>query len=641
MLFLTTAIIIALLSSSYLVYIYSNQQQNIGSESQASSNWEFMNHDSNATNFNPQTLINPNNVNQLRLAWLYPFPSITSVPGLNVTGTGSITPPLVVNGIVYLETNYLNVIAFDASSGSIIWTFDADLNTTGLPLGPLDGHIHGINYYEGKVWLRLPDCTIVALDALTGNLALSIPRICAGIPGNAGKYDTDGTAPVFLNNILITGASVSDGSDAGRGFVAAYNISDGSLLWRWFIVPPAGGNPNWDSEDQVQLANGTIVNYGSPSGNVAPYSGDWGSMGYNGNNTLVGGGLGWGQFAIDASLGLIYVGTTPPRPGENATFRQGPNLYSDSIVALNITSGKMKWFFQTTPHDLYNFGCGWNVALGSIQINGTEQTVVFSACKNGYLYALNANTGRQLWLFNPPAVVRSNTENANYTESGKYNATEPWTNYPSNNTFIQCPGYTGGIEADIAVAYGEVYIASYNFCISGRISSVSTPSSSNWGITDMQYLSQGANTTIYAVNAATGKETWSYFIANVPYRGWLTVTGGMVLAGSIDGNIYMLNAKSGNLVSKMYLGTSLYTSPTIGSDISGNMMLFELVGSPSYGAFEESVPGDLLAFSLPNISSSNLSSLAYFYISSTALAISLAYVTITLIQKYFLNRPKL
>ncbi len=320
-----------------------------------------MNHDSNATNFSPQTQITPENVGSLKLDWVLPFPSVTSVPGLNLTGSGSITPPLVVNGIVYLQTNFLRVYAIDATTGNVLWTFNPTINASGLPLSPLIGHIHGINYYEGKIWLRLPDCSIVALNAVTGNETMQITRLCADISGNAGLYDTDGTSPVFLNNTLITGASVTDGSAAGRGFVAAYNITTGVSIWRWFIVPPAGGDPNWDTEDMVQFANGSTTNYGRPQGNVLPYTGDWAIMGYNGNSTLAGAGVGWGEYAVDAKLGVVYVGTSQPSPDENATFRPGPNLFSDSIVALNITSGKMVWYYQSTPHDLWDFDCGWNV----------------------------------------------------------------------------------------------------------------------------------------------------------------------------------------------------------------------------------------------------------------------------------------
>ncbi len=237
--------------------------------------------------------------------------------------------------------------------------------------------------------------------------------------------------------------------------------------------------------------------------------------------------------------------------------------------------------------------------------------------------------------FDPPAIARLNTENANYVATGTYNAIQAWANYPSNETFVQCPGLNGGIEADIAVAYGMVYIASYNFCTEGEVTSVGSPSSTNFGITNVQYLS--ANTTIYAIDANTGKQVWAYFIPNVPFRGWLTVSNNMLFAGSVDGNIYVLNANTGSVLSKIYLGTSLYTSPTIGANSAGNMMIFELIGSPSYGDFQESVPGSLLAFGLPSTYSSFSSGVLY-YVAFGALAVSLAYVTIEGLQRFVLKK---
>ncbi len=622
---LGAALILALLSASYIIYDY--MQAGSVSFGARGANWEFMNYDSNASNYSPQDQINVHTAGSLKFAWIFPFPSVTGVPGLNQSGSGSITPPLVVQGVVYLQTNFLRVYALDANSGVVLWSYDPSLNTSGLSLGPLIGHQHGINYYGGKIWVRLPDCSIVALDALTGTPSFKIPRICAGVPGNAGLYDTDGTAPVFAGNILITGASVSDSTDAGRGFVAGYNISTGQMLWRWFVVPPAGGDPRWDTEDLVQLGNGSTVNYGTPVGNVAPYGGDWGTMGLAASRTLVGAGVGWGQYAVDSNRGVVYVGTSQSSPDANATFRPGPNLYTDSIVALNATSGKLLWYYQTTPHDLADFDCGWNVVLGTSAINGTNQEIVYKACKNGYLYALNAITGKLLWYFDPPGVARQNTPNANYVVTGKYNSTLRWANDPSNQTFLQCPGLNGGIEADIAQAYGKVYVAAYNFCTEGQATSVGTPSSSNFGITNVQYLAEQANTTIYAVDSSTGKLDWSFFIPHVPYRGWLTASGGLIFAGSLDGNIYMLDASSGALVSKLYVGTSLYTSPTIGADSSGNMMLFQVLGSTSRNAFGENVPGGLLAFGLSS-STANVFYSLEFYLAAIILGISLGCATI-------------
>ena len=154
--------------------------------SPGSAGWTTMNADVNSTNYVAQSQISASNVQNLQVAWTLPFPSAVPVSGLNVTGEGSISPPLVVNGTVYLVTNFLTVYAINGETGQTVWTYAAQLNTTGLPLGPLTGHMHGINYYRGDIWVSIPDCSAIALDALTGGLVTKIPSICKAISRQLG-----------------------------------------------------------------------------------------------------------------------------------------------------------------------------------------------------------------------------------------------------------------------------------------------------------------------------------------------------------------------------------------------------------------------------------------------------------------------
>ncbi len=232
-----------------------------------------MNANGNHTNYVPQDQVSASNVQNLQVAWTFPFPAAYNVPGLAVTGEGSISPPLVVNGTVFVLTNFLTVYAINGETGAVVWSYVAQLNTTGLPLGPLVGHMHGMNYYRGDLWVNLPDCSVLALNALSGAVVMRIRDICAGIPGNAGFYDSSGVPPVFDGDTMIWTSSVSEGTDVGRGFVAAYDITDGQLLWRWYVAPPAGGDPNWDADSCSVNATSSC------HGNVSPYVGDWGGMG--------------------------------------------------------------------------------------------------------------------------------------------------------------------------------------------------------------------------------------------------------------------------------------------------------------------------------------------------------------------------
>jgi len=594
----------------------------------SSVNWTTMNSNSNHTNYVDQSQVDASNARDLQVAWTFPFPSAPDVPGLNVTGQGAISPPLVVNGTVYIVTGFLTVYAINGETGTVVWSYAAQLNTTGLPLSPLTGHMHGINYYRGDIWVSVPDCSVVALDALTGSVVMKVSDICKGIPGNAGYYDSSGVPPVFYGNTMIWTSSVSEGTNVGRGFVAAYNLTDGALLWRWFVAPPAGGDPNWDTDSCPPS---------SCHGNVTPVNGDWGTLSLNSPGApgpIAGAGPSFGDPVVDLRHGIVYISTSQASPDWNGTYRPGPDLYADSVIALNATSGGMIWFFQTTPHDLFDFDCGWNTVLGNVTSGGSTQEAVFKACKNGYLYSLNALTGKLLWYFDPPSVARNLTRNANYVATGNYSGTLPWINYPSTQEFKQCPGENGAIESDIAYAYSMIYVATYNFCTFGQVTPVGSEGAQVWGVKDLTPDWQHANTTIYAVDPSTGKVAWSYYMPTIPYRGWLTASGGLVFAGSLDGSIHILDAKTGKQVSDLYVGPPLYESPTIGSAADGQVYLYQLIGAPSYGAFAGGIPGDIMAFALPPPTPPSSAS----YIPIAAVGILAAVVTVLLIENRSLRK---
>jgi alcohol dehydrogenase (cytochrome c) len=500
-----------------------------------------------------------------------------------------------VNGKVYLVMNDLHIVAIRATDGAVLWNYQPSINRTGLPLGTLVGHVHGLTYWKGMIWVSLPDCSALSLDAISGTPIKHITRICENIPGNSGKYSYSGAPLTFDGDVMFwTASSVSEGTNAGRGFVAAYDSVTGALLWRWYIAPPEGGDPNWDSETCARPCHG----------NVKPYTWDWGTLGETNGETRAGAGPSWGQAAVDSKDGLLFLGTSQPSPDWNATYRPGPNLYSDSIIALNITNGYLVWFYQTTPHDLYDFDCGWNVALGSIVRSGSNETIVYKSCKNGFVYALGAKSGNLLWSFNPPSVTRANTANSEYSQSGIYNPLEPWMS-TRNGTVEQCPGINGGIESDISVAYGKVFVATHNFCTFVTLGPVEKIGGLVTGSSRVTYDSRNANTTVYAIDQATGHEAWSYFLPQVPYRGWLTTTGGLVFISTLDGRILALEVNTGRLVGDTSVGSPLYEGVTIGSDLAGRTMIFQLTSASAYGGFVAPSPGALLAFGPGRVSPSS------------------------------------
>ena len=278
------------------------------------------------------------------------------------------------------------------------------------------------------------------------------------------------------------------------GFAAAYNIDTGQQLWRFFVNPPAGGDKDW----AIREANKGWIQGMKTSDILAKcracLEDDWGKAGKDGSQS----GPGWGQWAIDEETGIIYLGTAQPSPDWNATYRPGPNLYANAVVALDAKTGELKWYHQTTTHDLWDWDCSWSSVLGAI---GTRK-VLYKGCKNGILYAFDARTGEIIWYFNAPTIRRSDWTpfhassllGSGPKDNGPMGAWDPsdiktmtrrWQNDPSTGPRWQNPPGTGGIESDIALAYGNVYVGTYNLPGYGRSVPVEIdkpPTSGNMGV---------------------------------------------------------------------------------------------------------------------------------------------------------------
>lgn len=512
-------------------------------------NWPYSNYDEFGTNHNPQNVVNKQNLNRLTVGWVLEIPRRE-----DDLGYGVIAPPLIVEGVVYLATNSPSIMAVEAASGEIVWEYRPSLQET--PSTP--PHNHAINYYDGLLLYPAPDCTIRLVNATTGVETAVITDVCRNVPGNSGMYAPGGPAPVVdhVRGVVVWGPSVAGGTAAGRGFVAGFSLN-GSMLWRLFITPPAGGDPSWGSKYVVE--RGGKFYEGAARGNVEPTSGDWGDLGLYLGSTRAGGGLSFGHISLDSEQGVVYLSTANPKPDWNATYRPGPNLYTNTIMALNVSTGDMLWFYQAIPHDFYDHDCAWNTVLHK------PSNTVIKACKNGEVYALNASDGVLLWRFDPPSLKKTLQPSL----------TKRWHNDPSVQSFLQCPGAFGGVESDVALAYGKVYVAVMNLCTIH----VPTP------VEEHSPLVKGSvfniaplpvNTTIYAVSIKDGQVVWSRFI-NSAYRGWLTATGGMVIASTTSEGMFFLDAETGEIIRRLDLDGVLRTGAVVGSDGRGRFIILQLV----------------------------------------------------------------
>ncbi len=256
------------------------------SQSPEGLNWTQPAFDLFNTGSNPQQIITNENVKNLELKWIYQAPERPApIPGARMA-FGTQAPPITVYGLLYFVTESNRLIALNTLNGEELWSFQYDPVKLALSKdwSMLEAQ-HSISFFHDYIWMQTNDCNIYAFDPFNGEIKKEILNTCSDIPGNTGKY-VGHYSPTFFETILIT--RVSAGGGGGRSFVAGYDEYNGRLLWRWFSIPPSGGDDNWDNENAAK-------------GNIKPYPGDWGE------NDLIGGGSIFSLMAVDESTGLKFM----------------------------------------------------------------------------------------------------------------------------------------------------------------------------------------------------------------------------------------------------------------------------------------------------------------------------------------------
>ena len=234
------------------------------------------------------------------------------------------TTPIVVNGVMYLTTPVVNrkmmIIAVNAATGERLWDVTYNLGAFQVCCGPVN---RGVAVGYGKVYVVTLDDHLLALDAADGHTLWNSTIVSS----HYGYSET--LAPQIYDGMIIVGSA--GGEWALRGFVAAYDAKTGQQRWRWMSTDPKT---------------------------------------YSGDSAQSGGAMVWTTPAIDPQLGLVIFSTGNPNPDLDGTNRQGDNLYSDSIVALDVHSGQLKWYYQEVKHDVWDYDAVSNVVLFDVHQNG-------------------------------------------------------------------------------------------------------------------------------------------------------------------------------------------------------------------------------------------------------------------------------
>jgi len=570
------------------------------------------NYDYRATGFNPQTQINKDNVKNLELKWVHAWPLPESIDGIEPR-VGSIANSIIVDGIVYNRMEDLRISAIDAKTGKDIWSFQADpylvnieIAKRDLPVNldfypSLSSHAHSFSFAENKIFAPWPNCQVFGLNAKTGEIEFKLKTpTCKGLEGNEGLFKgLQSSGPVFdtVNRVLIYGTGGREAVEGGRGAFRGYSLDSGELLWTFYLMPPQDvGDPEWT----VRVADkGWIQGIKASEIPKDILRNDWGECPDNcgfGKGDM---GIGWGQWAVDEDNGIAYLATGNPSPSWNATYRPGPNVFSNSVLAIETKTGNLLWWHQIVAHDLGDLDCSWNTVLADV--DGVK--TVFKLCKGAFLYAMNAETGELLWSTDyHPHVKRGEIgpePNFDFALDplNKDDMNKPWVSYPGNEANWRKE--SGGAESDVTFAYGKIFSTTYHKWSLQKITSVEPSMRDAWGrISIYSDKELAANATVWAHDAKTGEMIWKYDIDKVGIRGGVTASGEMIWFCDTDGMIRALDEENGRLLWERSQGHQCPVQPSFGADKDGNIKIFSLIGSGGILGRSEPIPGALLAYGL-------------------------------------------
>ncbi len=495
--------------------------------------------------------INRDNVKNLQLKWIYRPRYLEKMEAT----------PLVVNGILYTVQGN-EAVAIDAGTGRIFWTFQHEIPPKSNAYLLV---VKGLAISGNTVFWATYDGHLIAIDAKTGRAIWDkvIVDWHHGLQLNV--------APLIVKNKVILGPATNE--YGVNCWIGAYDVQTGKQLWHFDITPSPGqpGNKTWDGESWKH-----------------------------------GGGSIWVTGSYDPETNLTFWGTGNPNPGWNGDPRPGDDLYTDSVVALDADTGNLKWYYQFTPHDEFDWDSVQVPVLAEINWQGKPRKVMLWANRNGFYYVLDRSTGK--FLLGKPFVNQN--WNVGFDERGRPMKSPALVPKPMGRAYVE-PGTQGGTNwysPSFSPLTGLFYVSTWaNY---GGRSGKADPGS--WG--DMKKYAGNGGRPIAAVRAAgsqgrpvpatyrteaegygavqaidpgTGTRKWEFKMVDYTESGILTTGSNILFSGGREGNFFALDARDGECLWQVALGATVANGP----------ITFEAHGK-QYVAVASG--GALYAFGLPN-----------------------------------------
>jgi len=604
--------------------------------------------------------------------------------------------PLQVNQTKGEATGPLPLHSHDGNEWFSTATFGSGVSGPTLWFQGMNNLVYAINAINGKQELNFSDFT--GLNMVAGNNPQSI-------------YNGIGASNIVINpqlGILVSGHDAEIDADNGRGFFAGWNLNTNppSMKWITYDTPPQPGsptaalNPYFDQQLIANISqnagtfypglNGSTNDYTTPTEvqggtlyntndnivvnwktmpaaqlNATLYN-DWGQsdqsaqcLAIDGGGSTGSTGSAWGGAWVvgsGQSAGMVFLGTNNKDPFVGPC-NPGPDLWSASVIALNITTGAWIWAFQTTTHDIWDYDCSWWQGLANATIAGVQTEVLLKTCKDGYLFEFNAQTGNLIWAFDPPSGTQTpgssrcpicfpfNPLNKSMVDAdfptALTNCAPTWTiacETGPQPAFLQWPPQLAGFESEQAIdqATGMIYatghiVPDYEGYF-GLNASTYFSSTGESGVPCPNCGQLYSNATTWAINFNTGQLVWHYVqTTSQGYRGETEVSGNVVYTEYSSGDIHMVDATTGQLLRDYYIGAPMANGMSIGAAVNGQEYLITPVGSCSPEAVATcpgTTPGDVVALTLQNVPTSTTTATATVTTTSTTTTTSLTTTTL-------------
>jgi alcohol dehydrogenase (cytochrome c) len=490
--------------------------------------------------YTPLTQVTADNVTNLELKWMYQAP---------VMGNWQSTP-IVVDGVMYLTERPNDVVALDARTGRVFWTYQwpTDPNQKAC----CGANNRGVAILGDTVFMGTLDSRLIAIDAVTGKPIWNVK-----IADIKSAYSIT-MAPLVVKDKVIVG--VGGGEYGIRGFVAAYDAKTGKELWRFHTIPEPGefGHDSWKN-DAWQHGGGSV----------------------------------WLTGSYDPELNLTYWGVGNAGPDWNPDQRPGDNLFTDSVIALDADTGTLKWHFQFTPNDSYDYDAVQTAVLIDANVRGFPPKLMLWGNRNGFFYVLDRATGK--FVIGKP-FVKVNWARSELEPGGRPIQTPQPPGQPT------WPGNQGGTNwyspsfsprtrlfyLSAWVDYASIfrkqqveYVEGRNFGGGGGLPYVPTPGApatpvlrrgpiNNW----TEAVGHGA---VIAIDPFTGEKKWEYYMTDVTDSGILTTASDLLFTGGREGYFQVLDARAGKLLWKASLGGQIVSAP-ISYEVAGKQYVSVISG---------------------------------------------------------------